>query len=541
MKIVIAEKISPSALELLREESRWTVITPEQLDGKLAIHLETADALIVRSAVDVDAGLLGHAKKLRVIGRAGVGVDNIDLEAATRQGIAVMNTPGANAVAVAEHTLALMLAMARQVCRANELTKAGSWEKKSLQGTELRGKTLGIVGLGRIGMEVARRARPFGLQLLAHDPFVSTTVAREQGIRLTELDEVYRESDYLTLHVALSPQTTKMINETSLQKMKRGVRIVNCARGELIDSSALAAALTSGHVAGAALDVFEEEPPKGSPLLSLPNVIATPHIAGSTHEAQEAVGYQIALQVKEFLKHGVIQNAVNVPSVSHDEYLEMQPYIVLAERLGSFLAQITEGNPKELSLRYAGGIAEWKTELVRNAAIKGALNQMLSDKANLVNAAAIAESCGIRVHEARKGKVGGAAGNVISILLKTTSEERLAKGTVLHGNSPRLLAVDEIDVEAPLERNLIYLRNRDVPGVIGKVGTVLGEHNINIADFSLGRAHANNKAIAPSGRAANNEVREAIAVIHVDTRVPENVLTQLLKIAAVKIAKAIRL
>src|ERR1700690_3383843 len=255
MKIVIAEKISASAVDLLREP-RWTVVTPDQMDGGLAAQLESADALIVRSAVQVNAELLSHAPKLRVIGRAGVGVHNIDLEPATRQGIAVMNTPGANAVAVAEHTLAMMLAMARHLCRANDLMHAGKWEKKSLQGPELRGKTLGIVGLGRVGMEVARRARAFSMEIVAHDPFVSVAVAKEQGIAIAKLEEVYATADYLTLHVGLTPQTTGMINTGSLKKMKRGVRLVNCARGELIDEAALAHALKQGHVAGAALDVF---------------------------------------------------------------------------------------------------------------------------------------------------------------------------------------------------------------------------------------------------------------------------------------------
>src|ERR1700680_3336575 len=385
MKIVVAEKISASAVDLLREP-RWIVVTPDQMDGGLAAQLESADALIVRSAVQVNAELLAKARKLRVIGRAGVGVDNIDLEPATRQGIAVMNTPGANAVAVAEHTLAMMLALARHLCRANELMHAGKWEKKSLQGTELRGKTLGIVGLGKIGMEVAKRARAFGMEIVAHDPFVSTAVAKEQGIRMAKLEEVYAAADYLSLHVGLTPQTAGMINADSIKKMKPGVRLVNCARGELIDEAALAQGLKQGRVGGAALDVFTEEPLKNSPLTSIENVILPPHIAGSTFEAQEAVGYQIAHQVKEYLKDGVIQNAVNVPSVSHDEYLELHPYIVLAERLGAFLAQVSEGALEEILLAYSGHIAEAKTELIRNAAVNGILNEALEEKANLVNA-----------------------------------------------------------------------------------------------------------------------------------------------------------
>src|SRR5579862_2660506 len=542
MKIIVAEKMSASAVDLLREPE-WTVLTPEQMNGDLARYLETADALIVRSAVQVNAELLAKAPRLRVIGRAGVGVDNIELEPATRQGIAVMNTPGANAVAVAEHTIALMLAMARHLCRANDLTHAGKWEKKSLQGTELRVKTLGIIGLGRVGMEVARRARAFGMTVIGHDPFVSFTVAKEQGIRLTGLDDVYAAADYLTLHVGLTPQTTGMINAESLKKMKRGARLVNCARGELVDERALAEALTEGQLAAAALDVFAEEPLKDSPLAALSNVILTPHIGGSTYEAQEAVGYQIALQVKEYLKHGVIQNAVNVPSVSHDEYLELHPYIILAERLGAFLAQSTDGSTEEILISYSGQIAEWKTELVRNAAIKGILNQALDEKANLVNAASIASSRGVSVHEERKAKGGGAAANVLSVVLKTSRDERLVRGGVLHGESPRLLSIDGIDIEAPLERNLIYLRNRDVPGVIGRVGTILGDHKINIADFSLGRRQpAARAASAGAGKkTSTKQAGEAIAVVHVDTRVPEEVLEALREIPAMQSAKAIRL
>src|SRR5579863_3063519 len=370
VKIVIAEKVSASAVDQLREPG-WIVLTADQLDGRLNAELESADALIVRSAVQADAALLAHARNLRVIGRAGVGVDNIDLDAATRQGIAVMNTPGANAVAVAEQALGMMLAMARHLCRADALMHAGRWEKKSLQGTELRGKTLGIAGLGRIGMEVARRARAFGMEIIAHDPFVSVSVAKEQGIRCVSLDELFAAADYITLHVGLTPQTAGMINESAIKKMKKGVRLVNCARGELVNEADLAEALKDGYVAAAALDVFTEEPLKESPLQKMENVILTPHIGGATSEAQEAVGVQIAQQVREYLKHGVIQNAVNVPSVSAEEYAEMQPYIVLAERMGAFLAQISEGTVEEISIRYSGHIAEWKTELIATALLKG--------------------------------------------------------------------------------------------------------------------------------------------------------------------------
>jgi len=424
----------------------------------------------------------------------------------------------------------LMLALARHLCRADSTTRASKWEKKSLQGTELRGKTLGIVGLGRIGMEVARRARAFDMKVVAHDPFVSASIAREHGIQLADLDQIYSQADYLTLHVGLTPQTGGMINEKSLARMKKGVRIINCERGELLDEAAVAAALASKHVGGIALDVFTEEPPKNSPLLAMDNVIATPHIAGSTNEAQDAVGVQIASQVREYLKHGVIQNAVNVPSVSAEEYAEMQPYIVLAERMGAFLAQISEGSIEEISLRYSAHIAEWKTDLIRNGAVKGILNQTLDEKANLVNAASLAKERGIKVLEIKKPEAsGGGAGNVLSIFVKTNAEEKVVKGAVLHGSSPRLLAVDDIDIEAPLEGHCIFLRNRDVPGVIGRVGTVLGEHQVNIASFALGR---HEKAGAE---------RQALAVVQVDGVVPDAALAALRKIEAVTMAKAMKL
>jgi D-3-phosphoglycerate dehydrogenase / 2-oxoglutarate reductase len=533
MKIVVAEKMPPSALKLLTQPG-WTVITPDQLNGRLlAEELETADALLVRSAVQVDARLLANASRLRVIGRAGVGIDNIELEPATRKGIAVMNTPGANAVAVAELTMGLMLSMARFIPRANQLMHAGKWEKKSLQGSELRGKTLGIIGLGKIGLEVAKRSRAFSMEILAHDPFVSIAIARENGIRLVSLEELYGAADYLTLHVGLTPQTENMINAESLKKMKRGVRLVNCARGELIDEAALRAALEEERVAAAALDVFVEEPPKDSPFGKMDNVILTPHIAGSTSEAQEAVGQQIALQVKQYLEQGVIQNAVNVPSVSHEEYLTLQPYVLLAERLGSFLAQISASSVEEISIGYRGHITEWKTELIRNAAIKGILNVAVEEKANLVNAASLASERGLTVNEEKKPRAStGGAGSVLSLSIKTENESHMVKGAVLREDTPRLLHVDGIDVEAPLEQHLIYMRNQDVPGVIGRVGTILGKHGINIANFSLGRR---------SGATPPGVPRQAIAVVQVDGTVPEAVVGELRDVPAVEQAKSVRL
>jgi D-3-phosphoglycerate dehydrogenase / 2-oxoglutarate reductase len=529
MKIVIAEKISSSAVKMLRQEPGWRVVTHDQVEpGRLAEHVADADALIVRSAVHADAALLDRARRLRVIGRAGVGVDNVDLDAATKRGICVMNTPGANAVAVAEHTIGLMLAMARSIPRADSSLRQGRWDKKSLEGTELRNKTLGIFGLGRIGMEVARRAQAFGMTVMAHDPYVTPAVAAEKGIAIVTADELYAATDYITLHVGLTPQTAGMINSASIAKMKEGVRLVNCARGELVDEAALADALQSEHVAGAAIDVFQEEPPTHSPLLALPNAILTPHIAGSTKEAQEAIGVQIAQQVKEYLKKGVLQNAVNVPSVTGEEYAEMLPYIGLAEKLGSFVAQAVDGNLEEISLHYGGRISQWKTDLVRNAAIMGVLCEAY-EHANLVNAAGIAKERGIRITEsAKKPELGEA--DILTIHLRTSAGEEQVRGTVLHHNSPRLLAIGNIDIEARLERDLLYMHNLDVPGVVGKMGTILANANINIADLSLGRTGEN-----------GNGPRMAISVVRVDSPVPESVLAELRRISAVTLAKAIHL
>ncbi len=497
LKIVIAEKVSPAALAILQNEPGWEVVTADGIPpGGLPAALAEANALIVRSAVQADAALLEAAPKLRLIGRAGVGVDNIDTAAATRRGIVVMNTPGANAVAVAELTLGLMIAMARAIPRANAGLHEGRWDKKTLQGTELRGKTLGIVGCGRIGLEVARRAKAFGMKLIGYDPFIAPVIARENDVALVAIEELFGESDYLSLHVGLTPQTEGLINRSSLERMKPGVRIVNCARGELIVDEALAEALRSGHVAGAALDVFRKEPLKDSPYFGLPNALLSPHIAGSTDEAQEAIGIQLANQVRDYLKLGVVQNAVNAASLGAEEYAEVSPYIEMAARLGVFLADAMGtpaggGSIEGLTLHYNGRIARLKTDLLRNAALAGLLQGASGfEGVNRINAADVAAERGIRLEEKGREHVPGGTGATLRLIAHTATGDTMVTGTVLGGHSPRLVHYDGIDVEAELAGTLLVLRNSDVPGVIGRIGTVLGERGLNIANFALGRRRA---------------------------------------------------
>ncbi len=389
---------------------------------------------------------------------------------------------------------------------------AGKWDKKSLQGQELRGKTLGIVGLGRIGLEVARRARAFGMNLIGYDPFIAPVIARENEVTLVPIDEIFKESDYLTLHVGLTSQTEGLINATSLKIMKKGVRIINCARGELIVEQALADAIASGHVAGAALDVFHQEPLKESPFHTLDNVLLSPHIAGATDEAQEAIGIQLAMQVRDYLKLGVVQNAVNLPSLSHEEYIEVAPYIEMAERLGHFLSHSTPGNLENIQITYSGRIATGKTDLIRNAAIAGIFAnsedspERENTQANRINAAAIATERGIRIQEDKKEFTSGGSGSVLKIVLHSSEGDTSASATVLHGTSPRLLTYDGIDIEAPLHGTLVAIRNHDVPGVVGRIGTILGESGLNIANFALGRSVRSQRV--PQG--------QALAVVQID-------------------------
>jgi D-3-phosphoglycerate dehydrogenase len=527
MNALIADAIAPAAIKVLQAEPDFNVIISNAADYKE--HLADAEAILIRSAVKITKEVFELAPKLRVIGRAGVGVDNIDCDEATARGVVVMNTPGGNAISVAEHTLAFILSLARSVPSANASTKSGKWEKKKFLGNEVLGKTLGIVGLGNIGRQVAQRAKPFGMEIIAYDPFVSSDAAKDAGVALLGLDELYARADYITLHLSLTPETRAMVNAESIAKMKDGVRIINCARGELIDGLALNDALSSGKVAGAALDVFETEPPSNSPLLHQENVVATPHIGGSTEEAQEKVGVRIAQQVRDYLKDGVVMSAVNMPSISAEQYGKLAPFLTLAERLGSLAAQTVQGRPVRLKITYSGTFGQTNSALIRNAALSGVLNRFLSQKANLINAAQIAHERAFGISEVRRGRAHFS--DSIALALETEDVTRTVEGTVFPDGTPRLLSIDGIYVETSLAGHLVYVTNEDVPGVIGRIGTILGENGINIADFSLGRGE-----VPGDGKAAN-----AVAVVLTDQPLPASVLDQLYKMHAVTFAKAIDL
>ena len=521
MKIVLAERLADAGLRLLQQQPGWEVVVSNPRE--FLPHLVDADALLVANAVRVNAAVLNNAPLLRVIGRAGIGIENVDVAAATAAGVLVMNTPGGNAVSVAEHTLALMLSLARSIPQANESTKAGRWEKRRFLGSELREKTLGVIGLGSIGREVVKRAKAFEMRIVATDPYVNSKTAADAGVELVELHALYAQADYITLHTALTPESMRMLSTEAFGRMKAGVRIVNCARGELIDEDALKAALTSGKVAGAALDVFEKEPPaEGDPLLQFPGVIATPHIGGATEEAREILGVRIAEQIIEYLQNGIAVNAVNMPALTREQFRTLGPFGILAERLGSLASHVSEGNPRTVRIVYFGKIAENNTQLIRNAAVAGVVNRSLAQRANLINSMQIANDRGLAIAERHDRR----AGHVDSIALEIESDAgmTMVEGAVILGK-PRLLQVDGIHCEAPLEGCVTFLKNSDVPGVIGYVGGVLGANGINIGSFSLGR---------------RDPLAEAISVIATDQEVPAGVLRELLKNPAVTAARSVR-
>lgn len=486
MKIIVADDLPPSALDLLRSEG-WNV---DARSGRPAAELEAAladaDAIVVRSATKVTAGLIAAAPKLRAIARAGTGVDNVDVPAASARGIVVMNAPGANSISVAELTVGLILALARKIAPADASMKQGVWDKKSYVGEEVRGKTLGLLGLGRIGQEVARRAQALDMRVIAHDPYINASVARDLRIELVSLDELCQRSHYLSLHIPATAETRQLFDSARLAACRKGLRLVNTARGDLIDETALADAIEAGHIGGAALDVYQSEPTKEHRLQKLPQVVATPHIAASTVEGQELVGVETASALRDFLKTGVIRNAVNFPSLAAEEFHKLQPFANVARRLGTLLGQMGAARIEGVSVRYYGGLAGASNPLIVSAVLEGLLNTVLSTPVTPVNARTVAAERGIDVSESHSARPRSYT-SLLSVKLHTEDGERWVEGTVVHGE-PRLVLLDGVQIDAPLAGAMLLMVNEDRPGVIGAIGTILGAHQINIANFALGRS-----------------------------------------------------
>jgi D-3-phosphoglycerate dehydrogenase len=508
-RVLIADQLSPAAVAIFKERGIDTDVKIGLTKDELEKVIKGYDGLAVRSAAKVTEKVIAAADKLKVVGRAGIGVDNIDVRAATAKGIIVMNTPFGNSITTAEHALSLMMALARQIPEADRSTHAGKWEKSKFLGVELYAKTLGVIGCGNIGSIVADRAIGLKMKVIAYDPFLSPERAMEIGVDKVELDDLLRRSDFITLHTPLTDRTRNIIDAAALQKTKKGVRIINCARGGLIDEKALAVALKAGHVAGAALDVFEVEPAKESVFFSMPNVICTPHLGAATGEAQENVALQVAEQMSDYLLKGAITNAINFPNISAEEAPRLGPWVKLAEQLGSFAGQLTETSIKGIRLEYSGDVASLNTKPLTAAALAGVLRPLLSE-VNMVSAAVNAKERGIMLEEVTRGQAG-AFESYIRLTVLTAQYDRSLAGTVFSDGRPRIIQVRDIDMEFEIAPRMLFIRNTDKPGFIGRFGTLMGEAGINIATLNLGRDR-------PGG--------DAICVVAVDERVPEEVLAK---------------
>ncbi len=488
MKVLISDNLHKDGIAILERNPNIEVVvktgmSPEEL--KQAIR--DADALAIRSATKVTAEVIDAAPRLKVVGRAGTGLDNVDIPYASKRGIVVMNTPGGNTITTAEHAISMMLALARNIPQAAASMREGKWEKKKFQGTEIFNKTLGIIGLGRIGRVVAERALGLKMRVVAYDPFISKEVGSSLGIEMVNLDELYARADFITLHTPKTKDTAKLLNQAAFHKMKPGVRIINCARGGLIDEEALLAALKEGKVAGAALDVFETEPISPDyPLKDFPNVICTPHLGASTEEAQANVSVAICEQILEYLLYGTIRNAVNAPSVSREAMAQLKPYLTLAEALGSFQAQMTEGAISSVTISYIGEVAKLDTKPLTHSLLKGLLFPVVHDEVNYVNAPSMAESRGITVSE-EKIASGEDFTTLIRLTVRAGMEENVVAGTIFGKYEPRLVQINKFRLEAIPEGHMLFIYNTDRPGVIGAIGTTIGRHNINIARMTVGQ------------------------------------------------------
>ena len=522
-RVLISDKLSPAAVAIFKERGVEVDVKPGLDKEALAEIIGDYDGLAIRSATKVTAKLLERAKKLKVVGRAGIGVDNVDIPAATAKGVIVMNTPFGNSITTAEHAIALMFALARQIPAADASTQAGKWEKNRFMGVELTGKTLGVIGCGNIGGNVATRAIGLKMRVLAYDPFLSEERAAALGVEKVELDDLLKRADVITLHTPVTAQTKNILSAEAIAKTKKGVRIINCARGGLVDEAALRAALDSGHVAGAAFDVFVIEPATANPLFGHPNVVATPHLGASTAEAQEKVALQVAEQMSDYLTRGAISNAVNFPSITAEEAPKLKPLIELAEGLGSFAGQLTDDPILKVTIVYAGDVAELKTKALTSAAVAGLLRPSLSD-VNVVSAPAVAAQRGIVVEETTRAAAGDYE-SFITLTVTTAKIERAVGGTVFHDGKPRILSIKGIKVDAEFTPSMIYVTNEDKPGFIGRFASVLGEAGVNIATFALGRDH-------PGG--------SAIALVAIDGPAPEDALAKVRKLPGVKQATALQ-
>ena len=492
-KVLIADELSPRAVEVFRERDIAVDFRPGLPAAELEACIGDYDGLAVRSATKVTSRILAAAPNLKVVGRAGIGIDNIDLAAATQRGIVVMNTPHGNAVTTAEHAIALMMALARQIPAADRSTQAGKWEKSRFLGMELAGKTLGIVGCGNIGSIVADRAHGLKMKVIAFDPFLSEERAADLGVQKVDLDALLARSDVITLHTPLTDATRHMIDAEALARTKPGVRIINCARGELIVEADLKAAIESGHVAGAALDVFAEEPARANPLFGLDQLVATPHLGAATSEAQEKVAVQIAEQIADFLLTGAVSNALNMPSVTAEEAPKLRPYMTLAQQLGSFAGQLTRSGLRAVTIEYEGHAAELNTRPLTAIALAGLLGPVL-DSVNMVNAPILARERDIAVSEVKHDRPSDYQ-TLIRLTVTTDRRSRDVAGT-LFGDKPRIVGIKGIPIEAELGRHMLYTVNADKPGFIGRLGMLLGDAGLNIATFHLGRSAPGDQAIA---------------------------------------------
>lgn len=525
MKVLISDNLSKQGIDILKkaglEVDARTKTTPEELLSVIGNY----DALIIRSATSVTEEALEAAKKLKIIGRPGSGLDNVDIPAATKRGVVVMNTPGGNTITTAEHTIGMLFAAARYIPQAAALLRQGQWEKKKFMGVELSGKTLGIIGIGNIGGVVANRAIGLKMNVIAYDPFISPERVKEMGIELVNLDELYKRSDFITIHTPMTKETKGLINKDTIAKMKNGVRILNCARGGIVNEQDLYEALKSGKVAAAAFDVFENEPPVNNPLIALENFIGTPHLGAQTTEAQENVATAIAEQIVDFFVHGTVRNAVNVPSVSADQLPKLQPFITLAERLGSFEGQLYEGALTEVTVEYRGEVAEFNVAPITIAILKGLLTPILTQIVNYVNAPIIARERGINVKESKVSDVEDFT-SLITLKVKAGNKTGIVSGALYNKKDPRIVQIDEFPIEAIPEGYMLILDNNDKPGVIGNIGNILGQNNINIAKMHFGR-------VKPGGK--------AITVVGIDSPVPPALLEQIKKLPNVLSAKQIKL